>query len=316
MQNHIRPSNCRPRALNADFLDHIVGVAQACGIDDVQRHTFDLHGLCHRIARCACDRCDNRHILPSQCIQQRRLTDIRLPHQHHMDTFAQQCPLFRGQQHTRQLRLDSIQLTKGIGFLQEIDFLFRKIQGGLDQHAQVHDAIHQSTNSRRKFARQRPHRAFRCGLRRGFDQIGHRFRLCQINFVIQKCALCELTRLGQTHAMRLTRLHATAQQQLHDHRAAVALQLKHMLACVGMRRIEIQGQSVVNRRAQFIQKRPVMRMARREHPPTYGVHQGLNGIKATRCTHHAHTASPRSSGNGDNGGSGVGVCCHGGIHKI
>ena len=45
VQHHVGITHRRPSALNADFFHHIHSLAQPRGVDDVQRHAFDLNRL-------------------------------------------------------------------------------------------------------------------------------------------------------------------------------------------------------------------------------------------------------------------------------
>ena len=71
MQDNIGLLHRPPCAFNADFLHHIIGVTQTCGVNDIQRHTFNLNHLRHRISRCPRNGGDNRNILTGQCVKQR-----------------------------------------------------------------------------------------------------------------------------------------------------------------------------------------------------------------------------------------------------
>jgi hypothetical protein len=96
----------------------------------------------------------------------------------------------------------------------------------------------------------------RGGLGAGVDQVGNRFGLGQINFVIQNARSenspgCASRRPG-TRALApdlafWARFQAAGQQQLQHHRTTMRLQLQHILTGKGVRRREIQRQPLVNR---------------------------------------------------------------------
>ena len=77
----------------------------------------------------------------------------------------------------------------------------------------------------------------------GLDQVGDGLGLGQVELVVEKCTLAELT--GPSQAC--TQLQATAQQQVEHHRAAMALQLQHVFACEGVGAGEVDGQAFVKR---------------------------------------------------------------------
>ncbi|MNN51024.1 hypothetical protein D3C81_1656390 [compost metagenome] len=98
----------------------------------------------------------------------------------------------------------------------------------------------------RECARQR----LRSGLGRRFrgcvDQVGHGFRLRQVQLVIEKSAAREFARLGQAQAAVLARFEHARQQQLQHDGAAVALQFQHVFARVRMRALEVDGDALVD----------------------------------------------------------------------
>lgn len=71
MQHHVGARHRRPSALNTDFFDDIVGLAQSGGIDDVQRHAVNLDRLADGIARRARDVGDDGDVLSRECIERR-----------------------------------------------------------------------------------------------------------------------------------------------------------------------------------------------------------------------------------------------------
>jgi hypothetical protein len=106
-----------------------------------------------------------------------------------------------------------------VALTQDVDLLLGKIQRRLDAHAQLDQPLDQRMHFAREFARQRAH--CRTGGRRGLrlDQVGHRFRLNQIDLVVEVGPTRKLARIGQAR----TELQATRQQHLHHHRTAVTL---------------------------------------------------------------------------------------------
>lgn len=107
---------------------------------------------------------------------------------------------------------------------EKVDFLFREINGCLDIDAQTDQLLGEVMHTQRKRPLQRAQR-IACGLcRTGLDQVGNRLGLGQIEFVIEKRALAELTRPGQA----TTQLQAALQQHIQDDRTAMALQFQHI----------------------------------------------------------------------------------------
>jgi hypothetical protein len=102
----------------------------------------------------------------------------------------------------------------------------------------------QRVHALRERALQRAAGRARGGLGAGVDEVGHGLGLREVELVVEEGALRELARLGQAAAR--AGLQAARQQQLQQHRAAVGLQLEHVLAGVGVRRREVQRQALVD----------------------------------------------------------------------
>ena len=70
-KHHIGPLDFLPAALDADSLDDIIGVAQAGGVDDVQRNALDLDGRTQGIAGATGNGRDDGQIVAGKTIEQR-----------------------------------------------------------------------------------------------------------------------------------------------------------------------------------------------------------------------------------------------------
>ena len=107
-QHRVSAFNLPPGTGNADLLDFVAAVAQAGGVDHMQRHAFDLYGLGHHIARGARHWRHDGQLGACQRIEQRAFSGVRLPGNHHLDAFAQQRTLARlleqAGQHLLQIR--------------------------------------------------------------------------------------------------------------------------------------------------------------------------------------------------------------------
>ncbi|ANY61086.1 hypothetical protein MA05_01965 [Comamonas aquatica] len=297
-----------PGAGNADALHLVLAVAQAGGVDHVQRHAVDLDGLLHLVARGAGDRGDDGQLGPGQRVQQRAFAGIGLAGDHHLDAFAQQRALLGAGQHLAQLVAQRVQLAIGIGLLQEVDLFLGEVQRGLDQHTQVDQGFAQLADLAREVARQRAAGAARRRLGAGVDQVGNRLGLGQVDLVVEEGALGELTGLGQAQAgqdrgavgpRRLRGLQAARQQQLQHHGAAVGLQLQHVLAGVAVRAGEVQRQAMVDGRALGVLEGQVAGLARLQVLAQQVAHQGADGLAGD--THNADGPAPGGGGDGDDG---------------
>ncbi len=198
--HHIRTGDGVPTALHADALHRVGAVAQACGIDDVQGHALDLDGLADLVSRRARNGRNDGQLGPRQCVEQGALAHIRLPCQHHLESFAQQCALPRLGLHLLQRLLQSLQTPLRLCLAQKVDVFLGKIERGLDQQAQLDQLGGQCAHRLRQLAGQRPGGAASSRLGAGLDQIGHALGLRQIEFAVEKRAPGELAGLRHPQA--------------------------------------------------------------------------------------------------------------------
>ena len=132
-----------PGPRNTDLLDFIVSIAQAGGINHVQRNTFDLQGAAHHITGRSGDWRDNRQVVTGQTVEQTGFADIRLPGQDHMQAALQQPALLGTVKNLSQTLLQTIESAKGIGRFEKIDLFLGKIESRLDQCAQFRQLLKQ-----------------------------------------------------------------------------------------------------------------------------------------------------------------------------
>src|SRR5690606_18929986 len=90
VDDDVGPARLRPRAIDAQALDEVLGVAQPRGVDDVQRNPVDLDRLCDAVARGPRNVGDDRDLRAGERIEQRALSHVRLADQHDVQSFAQQ----------------------------------------------------------------------------------------------------------------------------------------------------------------------------------------------------------------------------------
>src|ERR1700694_4137820 len=108
--------------------------------------------------------------------------------------------------------------------MDEVHILLWKIQRRFDEHSELHQSVEERVYLAGEFA-DRPARCrANTGGRRGTDEIGHRFRLSEVDFSVEECALDELTRLGKARA----EIEAALEGQGKNRRSAVSLQLENV----------------------------------------------------------------------------------------
>ena len=164
--------------------------AQAGGVDHVQRDAFDLDRLADLVARGAGDRRDDGQLGAGQRVQQRALADVGLAGQHDVQALAQQRALARALANTASSASTMpASWPRASARLEEVDLLFREVERGLDQHAQVDQSASTSAcDLLRERAGQRPRRRSRGGLGAGVDQVGDGLGLGQVELVVEEGA--------------------------------------------------------------------------------------------------------------------------------
>jgi hypothetical protein len=135
----------------------------------------------------------------------------------------------------------------------------------------------------------------------GIDQIGNRLGLRQIKSIVEPGTAGEFSRSRHARPER----EATLQQHAQHHQPAMALQLQHVLAGVGMRRREIQQQAVVQWPALIIQKNDVSRLSWRQRLVIAGKRRSHLLQARSGNTHHTNASHPESSGDRGDGVRGI-----------
>ena len=136
----------------------------------------------------------------------------------------------------------------------------------------MNQLLQQLVDSLRKLTRHRTHCRTCRSFGAGINQVGNGFSLRQVDLVIQKSPFSELSGLRHPYLRQTgltvrridlaSRFQATRQQQLKHDRAAMRLQLQHILAGIGMRRGEKNRQPLINHLTLRILKRQISRLTR------------------------------------------------------
>ena len=246
------------RAADAFLLDAIVGVAQAGGVDEGQRDAVEIDRLAQHVARGAGNVGDDRALGGGERVEQARFAGVRAADDDHVQAVGETCAAARAGEHVGELRAQLGQSPGEFGRGEEIDFLFGKVDRGLDPDAQADRRLGDRAHAIGERAVETAHRRPRGRFGAGRDQIGDRFGLGQIEASVEERAL------GEFAGSRLARAeldHAREQPAQCD-RAAVRLQLDDVLAGERMRRREVDQQAVIDRLAVGIEEPAEMRVAR------------------------------------------------------
>src|SRR5690606_22478169 len=131
----------------------------AGGVYDVQRYALYVDLLHDFVAGGAGDVGNDGYVLAGQGVEQAGLADVGLPGRYDVQAFAQDHALAGLGDQIGQFGPDAVQAGAGLVFFQEVDFFFRKVQGGFDQGAQLYDAFGQGVYAGRERAAERGHGA-------------------------------------------------------------------------------------------------------------------------------------------------------------
>ncbi len=243
-----------PGTLNADLLHLVLGVAQAGGVDDVQRHAIQVDMLAQHIAGGTGDLGDDGGLAPGQGIEQARLASVGTTGDHHLHPFPQQGALPGFAANLVQRPHDGVKIPRYLAVGEKIDLFIREVDGRFHIDAQADQALHQLLDFVGELPLQGVHGTAGGLLAGGFDEVGDGFGLGQIQLVIHEGALAELAGAGRAQPLDLQ---DAAHQHVHDDRAAVALQLQHVFAGEAVGGLEQQGDALIQHFALLIPERQI-----------------------------------------------------------
>ena len=205
------------------------------GVDDRQRNAADLDLRLHGVARRPGDRRDDRHRVARQLVEQARLADVGPADEHDGEALAQQRALLRPRQHPGHLRARSPRPCRA-----------RRRRAGTRRPRRESRASPRCTSAAR--SARRPARGSRARTRRTRLRAAARAAVAVAasmrSATLSACARSSLplrnARCVNSPGSREPRaeLDAAREQQPQHHRAAVPVQLEHVLAGVRARRRE------------------------------------------------------------------------------
>ena len=207
VEHEVRAAHLHARAPQALDLDHVVGVAQARGVHDVDRQAVDVDPLAQQVARRARDLGDDRRVVARERVQQGRLAGVRPARDHDVQPVAQRPALARRVRDRREALADLGEPVAHFLRLEELRVLVRKVDRRLDVGAQLHHAQRERPDLARELAGQRAQRrARRLGRSRG-DEVGDRLRLHEVELAVVESALARTRRAapGARRARRRAR---------------------------------------------------------------------------------------------------------------
>ncbi|MCY1434585.1 hypothetical protein D9M71_506490 [compost metagenome] len=247
---------------------------------------------------------DDGCLAPGQGIEQAGFARVRPAGDHHGHAVAQQRALSGFAQHAGEFIAYLVELAEDVAIGEEVDLLLGEIDGRLDVDAQLDELLRQPMDAPGELALQRAHGVARGLGGTGLDQVGDGLGLGQVELVVEEGAFAEFAGARLAGA----ELQAALQEHVHHHRAAVALQLQHVLAGEGVRAGEVQQQSLVDHLAVVGVEGAVMRMSRCRLAATQG-----DADDAGARAGDADDADAATTLGGGDGGDGFTGCVHGGF---
>ena len=164
------------------------------------------------------------------------LPEFGAPHQRYVHPLIHEHALLSALQQGSNRCHKPIDPLRHLAAREEFHLLVGKVDRGLDKDPQPGDALVQGMHFRGESAFQGSKGAPGGGGGRAGDQVGHRFRLGQVELAVDVGPLGELARPGQAGAFG----EYCFQNQLQHHRAAVALQFHHIFARKGARARKVE----------------------------------------------------------------------------
>ena len=228
-------------AVNADFLDRVVGVAQTCRVAQAQHDVARYDGVLHDVARRAGYGGDNALFVAGEQVHQRALADVRSAGDHGVDALLDSLSAVVGGEQTGERCLGAFadrqdHLVRHLG-----DILLGIIRPGGEMRRKREQVVLDLGDAAAQGAlldgQRRPCRAAVFGA----DDVDDRLGLGEVDLAVEKGALGELACLCRLGAC----FEDGAQNLLRDVDAAVTGKLHHILAGVAVRCAKHQGDCLV-----------------------------------------------------------------------
>ena len=281
-------------AAHAFHLDRVGRFAQAGGVDQGQGDAIEMDRFAQHVACGAGDLGDDRALAGGQTVEQAGLAGIRSADDDHVQAVEQAHAAPARGEDVIELVAQALEIAEHGRVGQKVDFLFGEIDGRLDPDAQAYDALGEGVHLSRKVAFETAHGGARGGFGAARDQVGDRFGLGQVDLAVEEGTLGELAgpRVARTER------DATLEQAAQHDRAAMHLQLEHILAGERMRCRKVQQQAAIEHGAGRIGERAVVCVprSRRAAEQASGERRDAGAAEAD----NADATGPRRRGDGGN----------------
>ena len=236
-------ASCLMSPLDALDFDCVRRVAQPSGVHERDWDAADVDPLGQHVTRRAWDGGDNRARSARQRIEQTGLAGVRPPNDHDEPPLAQNPAFAPFTSEFHELRMNPAGVLARRLTRDEVKAFLRKIQRRFEPRRQIKQRRINPANRCRQRAFELIHGRASLQRRHRVHQIGHGFRLDEIDPAIEVRAQRELARLGQSR----TSPHRELDDALEEHRTAVPADFHHVVACVGVRTLKPRDDDLINR---------------------------------------------------------------------
>ena len=289
-------------AAHAFLLDHVRRGVQAGGIGEAHQHAVDAQFLFNGVARRARLRRHDGAVAAQEGVQQAGLAHVGTADDGHGHAVAQQAAARERGTEGFQLNRHALQSFAKYRLGDQLQVFFGKV----DPRFQVDADLYQILAQRAEVAGQGAVELVDGGavarLGAGVDEVDDRLGLGEVEAPVQERPSRELAGLGHPHTLRQNRF----QDTLYDHHAAVATDLRHVLAGVGVRLPHDAEQRLVDALALRVDHKAMIDAVRFQtsQRQAAGPHEDplrhRYGIRAAEA-HHADAANAQRRGDSGDG---------------
>jgi len=195
-------------ALNAHVFYGVGRLAQAGGVDEAEEGAADVEHFFHRVARGAVNVAHNGALFAEQGVEQGGLAYVRFAHDGAGDAASNGIAKAEGVAESLHAPFGVGEQAQKFGAVGELEvFVVGKIEFQFEHGVQVEEGFAQAAEFLAEVAAQLAHGevVLRLGLR--CDDVGHGFGLREVEFAVEKGALCEFARVGLPRTALLEQRH-------------------------------------------------------------------------------------------------------------
>ena len=278
-QYDCRIGECLAAARDPELLYFFESLAQARGVNQLQRNPIERNALCHQVARGSRRRGHDGSIALYETVEERTLAGVGPANDRHRQSVVHNAAA-RERSFKRGKRWQKLGDAAGdLGLRSYVNVIFGEVDAGFEQSDQFDKGL---LDGRDAAAEGATHLA--CGLARlgeglCVDEIAHRLSLREIELAGEECALSEFAGVRQPRAKRK----CAPQQQVEYHGRSMRGNLYKFIAGIGIGRGEKGDHRLVDAvRLALNRSRRAPRRGGRAHVRAAGA--GARAVRRSRRT--------------------------------